>query len=67
MYNQKVDRTIEKPNIPMEGSNIKSMEMGEQPKDKGTTLVKQSSYTFQQLNRTYRDKDLSLTSFEQTD
>jgi len=67
MYNQKVDRTIKKPNIPMEGSNIKSIERGKQPKDKGTTPVKQSSYTFQQLNKTYRDRDLSLTSFEQTD
>ena len=67
MYNQKVDRTIKGPNIPTEGSNIKSIEMGEQPKDKGKTPVKQSSYTFQQLNKTYRDRDLSLTSFEQTD
>lgn len=41
--------------------------MGEQPKDKGKTPVKQSSNTFQQLNKIYKDRDLSLTSFEQTD
>jgi len=41
--------------------------MGKQPKDTGKTPVKQSFNTFQQLNKTYRDKGLSLKSFEQTD
>ena len=41
MYNRKVDRAIKEPNTPTEGSNIKSIEMGEQPKDKGKTPVKQ--------------------------